>query len=187
METSPSGGTMAAEGSLGNFLSGMETAKKPPQTSLPRTLETSLVEWKHGRRDSVGRGGGALETSLVEWKPHSGFKPPPATTSLETSLVEWKHWSPNTPSSDRRPLETSLVEWKRRWVISFSQKICRLGNFLSGMETWSPEQGLFCAVAALETSLVEWKPDPLQHLVDQCNSLGNFLSGMETPCIRRRG
>ena len=55
------------------------------------------------------------------------------------------------------PLETSLVEWKlgvRRTMQKFME---RLGNFLSGMETFGrgerPQAG-----RPLETSLVEWKP-----------------------------
>ena len=54
---------------LGNFLSGMETAKLQPQLyTSTATLETSLVEWKPLLQTGWSRVLLPLETSLVEWK-----------------------------------------------------------------------------------------------------------------------
>ena len=77
----------------------------------------------------------ALETSLVEWKllaPVDGGQVQPA---LETSLVEWKQFSNAYERFHGSALETSLVEWKLPTPTLYFRPLCRLGNFLSGMET----------------------------------------------------
>ena len=121
-------------GTLGNFLSGMETnATLRPDEQLD-ALETSLVEWKRQFDHRDGDAQRPLETSLVEWKRVLLHKhnPLPAALgnflsgmetcdssrcpirngTLETSLVEWKRKVRALRAALERTLETSLVEWK---------------------------------------------------------------------------
>ena len=112
---------------------------KPARTfsgvATATSLETSLVEWKHGN------GGGSRVHSPRLGNFLSGmeterrlFRDLMSARALETSLVEWKPWNFVFMLLPPSALETSLVEWKldRRIEWLFAQI---LGNFLSGMET----------------------------------------------------
>ena len=209
---------------LGNFLSGMETRPGEVQSRGFAALETSLVEWKRHSYLSFALPPQTLETSLVEWKrwlwpscprcggPLGNFlsgmetgrrprrkAPAPA---LETSLVEWKLYNLLPVGRFFDTLETSLVEWKPWFSTKWRRTVMSLGNFLSGMETWSIDvrvvrgaetletslvewkhrriEWLFAQILPLETSLVEWKRDAEEREKKAREALGNFLSGMET-------
>ena len=80
---------------------------------MPRSLETSLVEWKHwiaARRDDRRK-------------------------ALETSLVEWKQGDQEVPNGAPACLGNFLSGMETRLYVHPDENFPDLGNFLSGMET----------------------------------------------------